>query len=274
MSITSTSLASGEGWRLDDVTCTAGPRDRPFEERHDTPCIALVHSGSFVYRNGHGRELLAPGACLLGESTQHFECSHEHHVGDRCLSFHYTPALLESVLAGIRGARRLDFGAPRLAPSHATLPQFARVEAAAQHGDAEALAECAVELAGTVYELLITRSDGMTAPSARDLRRIAAALRRLDAADAGGASLAALAAEAAMGPYHFLRVFRRGIGMSPRQYLLRQRLSRAASALRNSDMPVSELALMAGFGDLSSFDRMFRRQFGSAPRAWRRAAQK
>ena len=35
-------LASGPGWRVSDVVCTAGPHDRPFEEQHDAVCIAAV----------------------------------------------------------------------------------------------------------------------------------------------------------------------------------------------------------------------------------------
>lgn len=273
MSITSDSLVDGPGWRLDDVRCSAGPGDRPFEERHDAACIALVRSGSFTYRNGHGRALLAPGACLLGEAGQDFECSHEHHAGDHCLSFHYTPEFLESVLGGVRGARRMAFGAARLAPTHLTLRQFAAVEAAHAVGDRATLTECALELAGTVYDVLINQHDDALPPSARDLRRVSAALRRMESSGEADTGLDTLAAEAAMSPYHFLRVFRRVVGMSPRQYQLRQRLSRAAVALRAGDMPVVQVALAAGFGDLSSFDRMFKREFGRTPRAWRRAVR-
>jgi len=269
MSITSQLLGHGPGWRLDEVSCCAGPRDRPFEEQHASPCIALVSGGSFVYRNTHGRALLAPGACLLGEQGQAFECSHEHHTGDRCLSFHYAPDFLETVLAGVDGVRRMSFGAARLAPSSATLRDFTRLEAAARLGDTAMLAECAVDIAGTVYAALADTAEDLRAPGARDTRRIVAALRRIETDDGDDADLATLAADAAMSPYHFLRVFRRVVGMTPRQYQLRRRLGRVAVALRTTDFTVSRLAADGGFDDLSSFERMFRRDFGMTPRAWR-----
>ena len=55
----------------------------------------------------------------------------------------------------------------------------------------------------------------------------------------------------------------------PHQYLLHTRLHRAALALRQSDQPVSVIALDAGFEDLSTFNRRFRRVMGATPTAFR-----
>jgi AraC family transcriptional regulator len=67
-------------------------------------------------------------------------------------------------------------------------------------------------------------------------------------------SLVALAREAAMSPYHFLRTFRALVGMTPHQYVLRTRLHRAAVRLRRSNDPVSTIAFDEGFNDLSTFN--------------------
>src|SRR5271157_3579587 len=83
-------LASGPGWRVKDVTCSAGPHDRPFEEQHDLVCVAAVTRGTFQYRTPNGRATLVPGALMLGNPGACFECGHKHGVGDRCLSFHPT----------------------------------------------------------------------------------------------------------------------------------------------------------------------------------------
>src|SRR5262247_819042 len=76
-------LASGPGWSVRDIVCTAGPHDRPFEERHDSVCIAAVMQGTFQYRSTHGAAVLAPGAVLLGNEGACFECGHEPGTGDR-----------------------------------------------------------------------------------------------------------------------------------------------------------------------------------------------
>src|SRR6185436_6442988 len=73
-----TSLARGDGWSVDDVICTSGPEDRPFEERHSRVSIAVVAAGTFQYRSTNGRATLTPGSILLGSAGQCFECGHDH----------------------------------------------------------------------------------------------------------------------------------------------------------------------------------------------------
>ncbi|HZD26021.1 MAG TPA: AraC family transcriptional regulator, partial [Alphaproteobacteria bacterium] len=84
--------------------------------------------------------------------------------------------------------------------------------------------------------------------------------------------LATLSAVAGTSKYHFLRSFRGTVGLTPYRYLLALRLRRAAVRLRSSPAPVGEIAFEAGFGDLSTFNGRFRRQFGLSPRRFRRAA--
>ena len=68
-----------------------------------------------------------------------------------------------------------------------------------------------------------------------------------------------------MSPYHFLRTFRRVVGMTPHQFILRTRLDDAAVQLRRSSRPVLDIALDAGFADLSTFNRRFRAIMGVTP---------
>jgi AraC family transcriptional regulator len=72
-----------------------------------------------------------------------------------------------------------------------------------------------------------------------------------------------------MSPYHFLRTFRRVAGMTPHQFILRTRLQDAAVRLRQSSQTILDIALDAGFADLSTFNRRFRSIMGMTPRAYR-----
>jgi AraC-like DNA-binding protein len=262
-------LAEGPGWRVSDIVCTAGPGDRPFEERHDVVCIAAVTAGSFVYRAAHGAAMLAPGSLLLGNHGACFECGHDHGTGDRCTAFHFTPERLEAVVAAVPGARRTVFAVPRLPPIAPLAPLLAAAEAARDEGDGAALEELAFDLAGTVVGVLAGGADAQRSPTARDARRVAEALRRIEAESHERLSLAELARGAAMSPYHFLRTFRQVVGMTPHQYVLHTRLHRAAVRLRRSDASVLAIALDAGFDDLSTFNRRFRRVMGRSPSAYR-----
>ncbi|WP_192365779.1 helix-turn-helix transcriptional regulator, partial [Mesorhizobium mediterraneum] len=107
------------------------------------------------------------------------------------------------------------------------------------------------------------------APSRRDQKRVAEAVRRIELDADRPVSLAELASETATSPYHFLRTFRHVAGMTPYQFLLKTRLHRAAVRLRMSDETISTIAFEAGFNDLSTFNRRFRRVMGEAPGAYR-----
>ncbi|TGS49546.1 AraC family transcriptional regulator, partial [bacterium M00.F.Ca.ET.179.01.1.1] len=100
--------------------------------------VAAVTRGTFRYRTRQGTAMLAPGAILLGNPGTCYECGHEHGAGDRCLSFHFSPAYMERVVAGVPGARRLGFTGPRLPPLPALAPLLAEAEAARETGDTDA----------------------------------------------------------------------------------------------------------------------------------------
>lgn len=62
-------------------------------------------------------------------------------------------------------------------------------------------------------------------------------------------------------------------GTSFSAFLLERRLARTAAALRapaRAHLPVTSLALDAGFSDLSHFSRAFKARYGRSPGAWRR----
>jgi AraC family transcriptional regulator len=265
-------LASGPGWGVSDIVCSAGSRDRPFEERHDAVCIAAVTHGSFQYRSTLGAAVLAPGAVLLGNAGTCFECGHEHGGGDRCLSFHFTPDHLESIVAAVPGARRTAFAVPRLPPLPSLMPLLAAAEAARDDGDGAEFEELALRLAGAVAAAFVGTSKSARSPSTRDERRVTDALRRIEAEAEEPLALADIARAAAMSPYHFLRTFRQVVGMTPHQFVLHTRLRRAAVRLRRSDETISAIAFDMGFGDLSTFNRRFRRVTGLSPSAYRAAA--
>jgi AraC-like DNA-binding protein len=107
------------------------------------------------------------------------------------------------------------------------------------------------------------------APAAREARRVVEAIRLAESDGARRLGLEDLAASAGMSKYHFLRVFRRLTGMTPYQYLLSARMRRAALELASSRRPVLDVALDAGFGDLSTFNHRFRAAFGATPTQYR-----
>ena len=64
--------------------------------------------------------------------------------------------------------------------------------------------------------------------------------------------------------------FTRSIGMPVIEYLIRLRVKMAAIMLRDTMLPISELAYRVGFNDITHFGRMFRKHMGYSPSEYRK----
>jgi AraC-like DNA-binding protein len=267
-------IAAGAGWAMREYTCHAGPQHRPFEEQHGSVTIGAVVEGTFTYRGENGRALMHPGSLLLGNHGRCFECAHDHGTGDRCIVFDYTPEFFAEIAASRAGGGDYRFDAMMLPASGGLLPAIARSEAIAGGAPALRRGEAAIALAETVIGSLSGQAPARQTVSPRDERRIADVLHYIERNAAEEIDLDRLAAIAQRSKYHFLRIFRQAVGMTPYRYLLSIRLRRAALDLATSREGVASIAYDAGFGDLSTFNNRFRATLGMTPLAYRRQARR
>ncbi|WP_313885933.1 helix-turn-helix domain-containing protein [Fodinicola feengrottensis] len=68
----------------------------------------------------------------------------------------------------------------------------------------------------------------------------------------------------------FARRFVAETGVSPLQWLLAERVRRAAELLERTDLSVDRVATRCGFADAGVLRTHFRRQIGTTPAAYRR----
>lgn len=80
--------------------------------------------------------------------------------------------------------------------------------------------------------------------------------------------LAELAALVQLSPYHFLRLFKQSVGVTPHQYILQCRIKKAKFLLQNSELSIANVAARIGFCDQSHFNRYFKRIVGVTPRQY------
>src|SRR6266568_3308792 len=104
-------------------------------------------------------------------------------------------------------------------------------------------------------------------PSA--VARVTRAVRMIEESRESELTVGRLAHEARLSPYHFLRIFVQLTCVTPHQYVRRARLRDAAMRLGAERVKVSDIALDCGFGDVSNFNRAFRREFGLSPQEFR-----
>ena len=83
-------------------------------------------------------------------------------------------------------------------------------------------------------------------------------------------SLRELAECEAMSVRTFTRRFREEVGVSPGQWLARQRLDRARELLERTDLPIDSVAAQSGLGTGASLRQQMHAALGVSPRAYRR----
>ncbi|GAB3979807.1 hypothetical protein GCM10029978_076180 [Actinoallomurus acanthiterrae] len=115
-------------------------------------------------------------------------------------------------------------------------------------------------------------SDGATlvAPAAHDRFGRALAFIRANFADSG-LCLDAVAEIAGVSRFHFSRMFKARTGVRFIEYLTTLRLAEAGLRLLTTADSVSDVCHAVGYRDLSHFQRMFRRRYGTTPSAYRQA---
>jgi len=78
----------------------------------------------------------------------------------------------------------------------------------------------------------------------------------------------------AMSHSTFYRKVKALTGMTGKEYIRKRRLQRCAELLRSGDYNVTEAATMTGFNDLGNFREAFKKEFGTAPSEFIKAAAK
>ena len=101
------------------------------------------------------------------------------------------------------------------------------------------------------------------------LRRLLRAKDRMDAASHEEWPVGRLAEVSGVSEAHFARSFKQAFGIPPHRYLLTRRIERAVALLRETDLPITDIAFDTGWASLGTFGRTFRDITGDSPSAIR-----
>ena len=253
--------------------------------------VRWIERGSYTYEVEGQRYLMRPGNFLLINDGQHYNSAIEEKQLTESFTLSFDPTLASDVALSLSRSREwlLDNEpVPAEPPSffvntysvegeyRKLLDRFVRVG----RGDLRD-----VSLADSFYKLMeqllldqqgVRRSMSQLSAARRTTReelyrRVSRARDFIHAHQGQSLSVEAIAYEARLSPYHFLRTFKQVFGLSPHQYLLNLRLNRARALMSAGGKrpPLSLIALHCGFEDLSSFSKAFKRRFGQSPGRFR-----
>ncbi len=117
------------------------------------------------------------------------------------------------------------------------------------------------------------RASAQPGQSPELLRRLLRAKDRMDAASHEAWPVRRLAGVSGVSQAHFARSFRQAFGVPPHRYLLTRRVERASALLRDTDIPITEIALQTGWTSIGTFGRTFRDITGKSPSELREREQ-
>ncbi|MGQ0659504.1 helix-turn-helix domain-containing protein [Sphingosinicella sp.] len=256
--------ARGALYGAGESLCRTGS-DGIIERLYHGPAMGVVHSTPFSYRTQTGAAMAVPGTILFGNAGEQFTCRQFDRAHNHRSVVAFDRALIEEA-ADAAGQSSAAFRlaalppGPSSAPLHAAILRLVRSEREQE--------ELVLALVAAAFGL--DREAAAPPPSARDSRVVLDAVRFLEGHFAETHSLSDLAARAGLSRFHFLRLFRDLTGTSPNRFLIGLRLRACAERLQESAAPITEIALDAGFNDISHFNHLFRRAFAMSPGRWRR----
>ncbi|WP_027186237.1 AraC family transcriptional regulator [Desulfovibrio inopinatus] len=96
--------------------------------------------------------------------------------------------------------------------------------------------------------------------------RIAKVIEHFEKNISSSTSVAELASISALSLSQFKKLFKEQTGKTPGQFLQQLRMEKARALLAHTDYPLSIIAEMVGYSDVSSFSRRFSFYFGHSPR--------
>ncbi len=86
-------------------------------------------------------------------------------------------------------------------------------------------------------------------------------------------SLTELATQLNLSTFHFARLFKKSLGLSPHKYVLQNRIERAKKLITVShNLPLSDIALQTGFYDQTHFGKAFKKYVGVSPKVFSRVS--
>lgn len=217
------------------------------------------------------RHRLAAGICAHFRRGALHSGTHDPHRPLRVIALHYTARLFDSLTVpqALGFPDVFPLGSDRVAD--ALFLEACREYALQPPGFTRGLEALVTRI---LLHLVRQRGASTSVPGRRpeigDLGRLLPALDAMQKRHAEPIPIVTYARLAGWSEPQFRRVFHRAMGTSPVQHLVRLRMERACWLLRHTSQTVEAISSVVGYAEAAFFARIFRREMGATPGAYRR----
>lgn len=252
-------------------------------EYSDSFCIDFIQTGFFEYRSFRRQEEVHTGRILISKPNFPYTIRHVDDQPDTTTTFRFSPAFFQQITVNysreagwflqnhdvhsivINSDAALDH------LHHIFLQQVSPIDHTAP--DKLYMDELVLHLLDTIMGKLgnIPAAAPLAGPlKLYHLPTIEQAQEYLLQHFREDISLQQVAQHCHTSPFHFSRLFKAILGVSPHQYLLGVRLHQAKHLLAATRQPVSEIAFECGFNNLEHFATAYRKHYQVSPSAYRK----
>jgi AraC family transcriptional regulator len=266
-------LYRSDFYNITDFKCRCTDCRTSKPEYSSSFCISFVRKGNFLFNVFRHSLDSYTGCALVTKPGYEHTVTHTHAVPDECTIFELHENFykeLQEYFNGIGFFRNSDLHSTLIKTTaeveflHYNILQLALVKSGSK-----------LEIDHLVMEMIekVLACISEYKPDARihmklkrnHLRTIELAKEFITRQFAEDISLMDIAAYCHVSPFHFSRIFKTFTSYSPHQFLLTVRLKNAELLLRNTALPVADVAFSSGFKSIQYFTSAFRQRYHCPP---------
>lgn len=274
-------LFTSDFYRIVDFKCRCTDCRTSKPEYSDSFCISFVRTGNFLFNVFRNSLDSYTGCVLVTKPGYERTVTHVHTVPDECTIFDFKtgfyPALLE-YYGGVQFFRSNDLHSTLVKTNAETefLHYYILRLVLANQGTKLEIDQLVMEVVHKILENVIpyTADEKINARLKRNhLATIERAKAYITEHFTNDISLTEIADHCHVSPFHFSRIFKTFTSTAPHQFLLSVRLKQAELLLRNTTMPVMDIAFASGFNSIEHFTAAFSNRYQMPPAQFRHSSR-
>jgi len=270
-------LHQSDNYKVSNYTCHCNTCSVTKPEYNESFCISFVQKGYFEYRSFRRAEEMHAGRILLSKAGYEHVTKHIDNQPDITTEFEFTAGFFKAIQSqygeGSWFLRNNDVHSVVLysQPTDEYLHDAIRRQLNGSY-DALAVDELVFQLLDIIM-LKLSKGETATLLSPNLIKNHLVTIERAKEYILEhfkeSISLETLAAYCYVSPFHFSRIFKTVLKMTPHQFLLGTRMEHAKALLFTTTLPVSDIAFECGFNSPEHFVTSFKQTFRQTPSLFR-----